>query len=104
MNVMASGFRSKEKIIAYEQRDNSGSLFPNDRKETEKHPDWTGTIRVDGKDYWLSGWTKQGSRGEFYSLAVKPKEQGGAPRQQQSRPQQAPEQTTFTNDEESVPF
>lgn len=60
--------------MAYEQRDMQGSLFVNDRKEKDSHPDWSGSIMINGKEYWLSGWTKQGTRGEFYSLAVKPKE------------------------------
>ena len=55
---------------------NSGTLGKNQRKETDKHPDYAGQINIEGKDYWLSGWIKQnGSTGEkFFSLAVKPKE------------------------------
>lgn len=59
--------------MAYEQRDNSGSLFKNERKESDKHPDYQGNIRVDGVDYWLSAWIKQSNTGKFMSLAVKPK-------------------------------
>ena len=36
-----------------EQRNNSGVLFSNDKKETDKHPHYKGNITVDGKDYWL---------------------------------------------------
>ena len=33
---------------------NSGALFTNDRKQSETHPDLTGSAEVDGKDYWVS--------------------------------------------------
>jgi hypothetical protein len=64
--------------MAYEQRDNSGSLFSNDRKEKDSHPDFKGTAMIDGIVYWVSGWTKHGQRGDFTSLAFKRKDDQAA--------------------------
>lgn len=61
--------------MAYEQRDNSGSLFKNERRASPTHADYTGSIMVDGKTYWLNAWIKEGQKGKFMSLSVKPKEQ-----------------------------
>lgn len=63
--------------------DNSGALFVNDRIEKDSHPDRTGTAMIDGKEYWVSGWIKSGNKGQFMSLAFKPKE--GKPQQEPTR-------------------
>jgi hypothetical protein len=51
---------------------NRGTLFRNDRKQTDKHADYTGKLNVGGKDFWISAWTKEGRKGSFLSLSVKP--------------------------------
>lgn len=60
--------------MAYEQRPNSGSLFINDRKQTDRHPDYTGTAMVNGTEVYISGWKKTTNTGKtFLSLAFKAK-------------------------------
>lgn len=58
-----------------EQRDNSGVLFRNDRKEKDSHPNATGTAMIDGIEYYVSAWTKDGQKGKFQSLAFKRKDE-----------------------------
>ena len=57
-----------------EVRNNSGVLFKSDKRDNERAPHYKGNITVDGKDYWLSAWIKDGKSGKFMGLAVSPKE------------------------------
>jgi hypothetical protein len=59
---------------------NSGILSRNDRKTSDKHPDFTGLLNVEGTDFWLSGWVKErkDGSGKFFSLAVRRKEESQA--------------------------
>ena len=67
--------------MAYDNT-NRWTLNKNDRKEKDSHPDYKGSVNVDGVDYWLDGWIKDGANGKFISGSLKPKEgrNGDAPR------------------------
>lgn len=60
------------------QRDMSGILFKNDRKEQPKHPDYTGSATINGKEFYMSAWLKDGAKGKFMSFAFKPKQERSA--------------------------
>lgn len=52
---------------------NSGALFRNKRKDKPNHPDYTGRIDADGKEFWVSSWIKTSKAGEkFMSIALTP--------------------------------
>jgi len=51
---------------------NRGALFRNDRATSDKHPTHTGKLNVDGRDYYINAWVKEGKKGKFFSLSVKP--------------------------------
>jgi uncharacterized protein (DUF736 family) len=53
---------------------NAGALFKNDNKESEKHPDYRGTLNCEGTEFWLSAWIKTSKKGaKCMSLSIKPK-------------------------------
>lgn len=90
--------------MAYE---NTGLLARNDRKEKDTHPDFSGQINIDGVEYWLSGWTKEGREGtklagkRYFSLSVKPKN----PAPEQSAPAaKSATKPLVADDMSDVPF
>ena len=61
-------------MAEYDNR-NTGALFKAKDQPTDKHPGYTGSINVDGTEYWLAGWVKESKAGQkYFSLSVKPKE------------------------------
>lgn len=59
----------------YETKDNSGALFKNDRKESDKHPDYQGSCVINGEELWMSAWLKTSEGGKrWMSFSFKPKE------------------------------
>ena len=53
---------------------NRGRLFRNEEKESDTHADYSGSINVEGVEYWLNAWVKVSKKGtKFFSLSVKPK-------------------------------
>jgi hypothetical protein len=54
----------------FEQRNNSGVLFKNQNKKTDKHPDYTGNGIVEGKEKQIAMWVKEGKKGKFFTWAL----------------------------------
>lgn len=59
---------------------NSGAIFRNKKRENDKQPTHTGTLNVEGKDYWVSAWIKtsgpasQNPGEKFFSIAITAKD------------------------------
>lgn len=67
--------------MAFEQRDNSGSFFVNNRKSNPSQPDFNGSVMVDGTEYYISIWSKVDRKNdEFWSCAFTPKNKSGEQR------------------------
>lgn len=89
-------------MAKFEQKDNSGVLFKNDKQGNDKRPDYTGNIMVNGVEMWLSAWVKEGANGKFMSLSCQPKE-----RKENIKPVATkPEQTVkgFEDFDSDIPF
>ena len=52
-----------------EQKENTGAIFKNTKKKDEKHPDYKGSINVDGKEKQIALWVKKSAKGTMYMSA-----------------------------------
>ncbi len=90
--------------MGYEQRDMSGVLFKNDRKTQENQPGYKGTIIVEGVEYYLSAWVKEGKNGKFFSLAVSPKDQQASKPAEKRAPPKQQTGNPFDDMEDDIPW
>lgn len=80
-------------MAGYEHKDNSGSLFRNDRKEKENQPDYKGSCMVNGTKMEMAAWIKEKADGsKFMSFKF------SEPMARGSKPAPA------TADSEDIPF
>ena len=90
--------------MAYETKELSGSLFKNDRKEKDSHPNLQGSALIDGVDYWVSGWTKTRDNGDkWISLAFKRKDAKSGGEKSEPKPAAKP-MPKLPMDDDSIPF
>ena len=81
--------------MAYEQRENSGTLFRNEKGDNPARPDYRGEALVDGVEYRVSAWVKDGKKGKFLSMAFEAKEE---------RPAEREPDPVDTGDDDNLPF
>ena len=93
--------------MAYEQRNNSGSLFKH-TKEKDSQPDYKGEAMINGQLMWMSAWLKTSptTGTKYMSFSFQPKEQQGQATARQAPARQAPAPAaTFDADFDSdLPF
>lgn len=101
--------------MAYEPKPNTGSLFRNNNKERDVHPDYRGDVYIDkgllnllAKEHVtpsglvkvsLSGWKSQTKDGQTY-LSLRASE----PYVPKGAPKARPADEDISQDEEDVPF
>lgn len=85
--------------MAYEQKDNEGTLFRNKKQKTDKHPTHTGSGMINGVEYWIDAWTNTAEKtGEkYFKFKFKPKEE-------QQSPAESPQPSPTDGIDDTVPF
>jgi hypothetical protein len=85
---------------------NRGSIWKNDKKETDNHPDFTGSLNVGGVEYWVSAWKRKPDASEkapALSFTVKPKDEASGSSKKSSTP--AASKSGSSDDfEDDIPF
>ena len=79
---------------------NRGAIWKNDKKQKDTHPDFTGSLNIDGVDYWVSAWKRKpdaSSSSPALSFSVKPKEENPQAKANGYQPQ-------ATNFNDDIPF
>lgn len=70
---------------------NRGQIWKNDRKLQDTHADFTGSINVDGVEYFLDGWLrKEGAHPKAPAMSFSIKRKNTQPQQAQQQQQAAP--------------
>lgn len=64
----------------------TGVLFKNDKGENEKRPDYKGSAEIEGVQYWVSAWIRDGAKGKFMSMKYERKEHHAAAKAAASAP------------------
>ena len=82
---------------------NTGAIWRNEKKERDTHPDFTGSLDVDGVEYWVNAWkrgpdAKERSPALKFSLKRKEEKKTWADRE----PGQDDDKGDFPNDD--IPF
>jgi hypothetical protein len=83
------------------QRDMSGVLFKNDRKEQETHADYNGTATINGEEFWMNAWLKKGAKGNFMSFSFRPKTKQSEPKISERARAKQPQRTDL---DDEIPF
>jgi hypothetical protein len=89
---------------------NRGAIWKNDKKEKDTHPDFTGSLNVDGVEYWVNAWRRKDgapAKAPALSFTVRPKDAPQQSTSQRAMPKRYPDDRITTgrqDDEDIIPF
>ena len=81
---------------------NRGSIWKNEKKEKDTHPDFTGSLNVEGMEYWVSAWKRKpdaSDKAPALSFSIKQKED--SPIKQKPKPKAT---NNFDDFDSAIPF
>ena len=64
--ILLEHIKQKENKMAYELKNNTFSLFENDKKGNDKSPDWRGKALIGGKEMRIAVWKRKSASGIEY--------------------------------------
>jgi hypothetical protein len=69
--------KREDNAMAFEPKNDSGSLFRNERRETDTQPEYRGDGIVNGEAVWINAWVKESKKTgrKFFSLSFRPKQE-----------------------------
>ena len=91
--------------------DMKGAIWKNEKRETDRHPHFTGSATVAGVDYWVSAWKRDpdgNPKAPALRFDFRPKdEQRQSPARQSERFQAPPSKSAATDEvdfDSDIPF
>jgi len=87
--------------MAYDNT-NRGAIWKNRDKTEDKHPDFKGSLNVNGVEYWVSAWKRKegdASNKPALSFQIKPKDD-----QREAAKESAPAKRVAEEMEDEIPF
>ena len=84
---------------------NRGSIWRNEDKTEDKHPDFKGSLNVDGVDFWVSAWKrKEGANPKAPALSFSIKRKESATSQSPTKPNEHKNDGTVFDMDDDIPF
>jgi hypothetical protein len=84
---------------------NRGSIWKNDKKESDKHPDFTGSAMINGVDMWVSAWKrKEGANAKAPALSFTFKAKDESSKAESKPANSQPSSFDDFEDSDSIPF
>lgn len=64
----------------YEVRDMSGSAFKNRNRRNDNDSNYSGTVKIEGKEYWINVWVKKDKNDQpWFSYSFRGKKAASEP-------------------------